>query len=81
MDVEAQINYKDSPVRFRIRQERKGIFTACLISPEDANNRDLPKEITMIRSIRNWTGSIDDEKLLRELGGCIDAHWPARERH
>lgn len=73
------IEYKSGRACFRIRQEREGIFTASLVSVDGGHGPDLPKEITMVRSVRNWTGSVDDEILLRELGTFIDTFWPQGE--
>ncbi|HEU4903969.1 MAG TPA: hypothetical protein VFT06_14285 [Flavisolibacter sp.] len=73
------IEYKSGRACFRIRQESEGIFTAFLVSSDGEQGADLPKEITLVRSVRNWTGSVDDEILLRELGTFIDASWPLRE--
>ena len=74
MELEATIEYKNDRACFRINQESEGIFTAYLISFSGDDSGDLPAEITLVRSIRNWTGSTEDEVLLRELGAFIDSY-------
>lgn len=64
---------------FRIHRENEGIFTAYLISFDNDDDECPPKEITMVRSIRSWTGSSEDETLLQELGAFIDKHWMTNE--
>jgi hypothetical protein len=75
VELEAMIAYKNGRACFRIHQESEGIFTAYLITFLGENSESPPEEITMVRSIRNWIGSTEDEILLRELGAFIDNQW------
>ena len=77
--MEAMFDYKNGSACFRIHRESEGIFTACLLSFTGETVASPPAEITMVRSVRNWTGSTRDETLLRELGAFIDSHWVQSE--
>ena len=72
MKLNAKIKYKSAHAHFRIHQESAGIYTAYLISFDGEDTQSLPKEITLLKGVRSWTGSIDDEVLLKQLGAFID---------
>lgn len=73
--LEVTVEYRSHRACFKIHQEREGIFTARLLSFEGEASLRPTKEITLVRGVRKWTGSIDDEALLDELGEFIDTKW------
>ena len=81
MELEAKISYRNSSACYKIRNEREGIFTASLLSFEGDTTVSFPKGVTLVKGIRYWTGSVDDEILLSALGKCIDANWPTMEQN
>lgn len=75
-EMKVMIRYKSGKACFRIHEESAGIYTACLLFFNGINKEELPKEITLVKGIRNWTGSMEDDMLLSELGEFIDANRP-----
>ena len=71
MDV--MIKYRGGRACFTIFQEGEGIYTASLLSYEGEEGNTPPEEITLIKGVRCWTGSIEDKTLLNELGEFIDS--------
>jgi hypothetical protein len=72
VEFETRVKYNSAYASFRIQKERAGIYTAYLISFDGDDIHTPPEEITLLKGIRNWTGSIDDEVLLEQLGASID---------
>lgn len=75
VEMEVMIEYKNRPACFRIHQESEGIFTAYLLSYTGNGTNSPAAEITLVKGVRNWAGSVEDDQLLRELGGFIETHW------
>lgn len=67
------ISYRNRVACFKIQNESEGI---SLLNCKGEDNQAPPESITLVKGIRNWTGRIEDEVLLSELGKFIDAHWP-----
>lgn len=80
MELETIIKYRSSAACYRIQNESEGIFSAYLLYFEGDENQAPPNGITLVKGIRNWTGSVEDETLLSELGKFIDANWPINGR-
>ncbi|HEV7329996.1 MAG TPA: hypothetical protein VGN63_03055 [Flavisolibacter sp.] len=80
MELETIIKFRSSAACYRIQNDSEGIFTANLIYFEGDDEQAPPAGITMVKGIRNWTGSVEDEILLSELGKFIDANWPVNGR-
>ena len=81
VELEVMVNYKGSDACFSIRPERNGIYTASLISFTGESNQSPPEKITLVKGVRNWAGSIEDDILLSELGKFIDTHWHQNEEN
>jgi hypothetical protein len=75
VELEAIITYRSSSARFKIQNENEGIFTANLLNFDGDCTSAPAQKITLVKGIRYWTGSIDDEILLSELGKFIDLNW------
>jgi len=69
--MEVFVKYQGARYFFKVRRENPGIYFAELIYYEGNQISTLPREITLIRGLRQWTGSIDDKVLLNELGNVI----------
>ena len=70
--MEAVIVYRGALAYYLIVRERADVYSAYL-KHYDGPARP-PESITLAKSIRHWTGSIDDADLLYELGRAIDRH-------
>lgn len=80
MELETIISYRSKNACYKIQSESEGIFTANLLSFDGEDNLAPPAGITLVKGIRNWTGSVEDEVLLGELGRFIDENWPPDSR-
>jgi hypothetical protein len=78
--MEATISYRSSSACFRIQNESEGIFTARLLSFDGDYAAAPAQKITLVKGIRYWTGSVDDEILLNELGKFIELNWVTTEK-
>lgn len=74
MEFEAAVSYGSGNALFRISRENPGIYNAVLLSFDGNNNQHVPAAITLIRGIRGWTGSENDDILINELGHFIELH-------
>ena len=68
----AAVDFKGAPAHFKIRRDNAGIFYAYLIRYEGNPLEAPPEEITILRGIRQWTGSCNDDLLLSRLGKIIE---------
>jgi hypothetical protein len=72
MEMEATVNYGDGKACFKIAKENPGVYQARLLYFEGSKKLCPPKEIVLIRGIRYWAGSHDDDDLLNKLGKIIE---------
>ena len=72
MEIIASFIYKGALAEFNIRRENSGIYYADLLAYEGETANEPPKKITIIRGIRQWTGSYNDDYLLSRLGEIIE---------
>ena len=79
VELEVQVIYRGSDACFSIRPESRGIYTASLMSFSGESGQRPPEKITLLKGVRNWAGSIEDDILLSELGKFIDSNWHQNE--
>ena len=72
MELEATVNYGDGKACFKIVKENPGVYHARLLYFEGSKKLSPPKEIVLIRGIRYWAGSYQDDDLLNKLGTLIE---------
>jgi hypothetical protein len=72
MELDAEINYRNARACFKIHKESAGIYYANLIHFDGDKKLAPPPKITMIKSLRQWTGSHNDLELLNALGKIIE---------
>lgn len=72
IELEANVKCGSGRACFKIRKENPGIYLADLSHFEGAQKELPPKQITLIRGMRHWTGSCDNEVLLNQLGKIIE---------
>lgn len=75
MKLELMLIYNGGNAFYKIHQEEVGIFTAYLISFDGKATQAPPEIITLVKSVRNWTGSAEDDSLIRDLGDLIDSYY------
>lgn len=74
MQIVTAIRFKMATANYAIRMEAPGVYQAELVNFDGDANQRPPLKITLIRSVRSWTGSIDDEMLLNQLGAAMEAN-------
>ena len=79
MELEAKVNYGRGLACYRIRREAPGIYFADLAYYDGDPSRQPPAAISLIRGVRQWTGSCDDDSLLNEIGRIIERHLSESE--
>jgi hypothetical protein len=74
MELEAKVNYGLGCACYQIRREAPGIYFADLVFYDGERSKQPPSAISLVRGVRQWTGSCDDDGLLNELGRIIEEH-------
>jgi len=73
MKLEADVRINDdATARFSVSPQGPGMYQAKLIRFNGMPNEAPPSRIILVRSVRQWTGSCDNEKLMNQLGQVID---------
>jgi hypothetical protein len=73
MEIVVVVRYKGGNATYKIRPEVSGIYHADLMHFDQPGNSALPQTVTLIRSVRSWKGSTDDQELLNQLGAALNA--------
>jgi hypothetical protein len=72
--MKAVVVYKGALAHYFITQEKPDVFNASLLEYR-GEGQPVP-HITLVRGMRHWSGSVEDESLLQELGAAIDRNIP-----
>lgn len=72
MEFKAIVNFLGSLAHYRVSTEAKGIFSAHLEKYEGGDSVVPPTEVTLVRSVRHWSGSYSEQYFIDELGEEID---------
>lgn len=72
MMMEVVIVYKGALAFYSIVREKDDVYSAYL--KKYSGPVQPPCTITLVKSIRHWTGSVEDDELLFELGKSIERH-------
>jgi hypothetical protein len=72
MEMITSVNFRGALAHFIIRRDSPGIYYADLVNYEGDESKGPPKGITLMRGIRQWTGSYQDDFLLLKLGQAIE---------
>jgi len=75
MNMKANMKYGNGTACFMISKDSPGLYHADLIYFDGDKTVSPPKKITLIRGIRQWTGSFEDVDLLNELGKVIEESY------
>lgn len=71
MELQANVKYGNGTAFYNIRKENPGIYLADLVHFEGDPQQSPPEQITLLRGMRYWTGSCDNEVLLHQIGKII----------
>jgi hypothetical protein len=72
MKLDAEVRINEGTAHFSVSPKGPGMYQAKLIRFNGMPEEAPPSRIILVRSVRQWTGSCDNEKLLNELGQVID---------
>ncbi len=73
--MEVVIVYKGALAYYNIVREKDDVYSAYL---KNCNGFEKPQHtLTLVKSIRHWTGSVEDDELLFELGRAIERRQDA----
>ena len=70
--MEVVIVYKGALAHYNIVREKDDVYSAFIKSYNGIDQP--PPTVTLIKSIRHWTGSVEDDELLSELGEAIERY-------
>jgi hypothetical protein len=71
--MDAIVRRGEAYIHYKVFPEADGIFQAQLIRYEGCPTEEPPMELTLVKSFRRWTGSVNDSELLNGLGEVIDS--------
>lgn len=77
MDLKASVKYGNGNALFELYRDSPGLYHADLVHFDGDKKLSPPKKITMVRGIRQWTGSFEDVDLLNQLGKVIEESYPS----
>jgi hypothetical protein len=79
MKVTASVEFKGGTAHFAIRSANSGIYHANLLRYEGNTFDTPPNEVTIIRGVRQWTGSCNEDLQIEKLGEVIAEGLPVNE--
>ena len=71
-------NYKGGLAHYKIVRENVDIFNAYLERYDGKSDNIPPQNIILVRGLRHWSGSTDEQSLLDSLGEVIDRRTKGR---
>lgn len=72
MEIMASVKFKGGITHYIIKSGNSGLYHARLVRHEGDLSEQPPNEITIIRGIRQWTGSYNEDFLIEKLGEMIE---------
>lgn len=72
MELTATVQFYGDPAHYTVSQEKEGIYNARLLSYEGPNIMAPPDNVILVRSVRKWSGSYNEQDFIEELGRAID---------
>ena len=74
MELKATVRYRNEFAHYKIVNEGDQIYAARLEDYKGNVHNIPPTHIVLTKGIRHWVGSIDDEKLVNDIGEMIDLY-------
>jgi len=72
MELNTAVIYQGATAYFKIKSEALGVYSATLLHYSGEEEQRPSRNITLLRGVRQWTGSIEDKALLSSLGKEIE---------
>ncbi|HEX6333959.1 MAG TPA: hypothetical protein VFZ78_07015 [Flavisolibacter sp.] len=79
MELKAVVAYDGGVAHYSVSPESTGLYQARLEKYEGSGDRTPPEELILVRGVRHWSGSTEQQVLLDELGRAIESR--EREDH
>ncbi|MBB1286567.1 hypothetical protein HRH25_19450 [Flavisolibacter sp. BT320] len=79
MNCRASVLFQNAIAHYTITEEEEGVFLAHLQHFSGLSEETPPLKILLMRGIRRWIGSLDNQQVLDALGHAIDkkSTWAA----
>ena len=81
MEMTAVVQYLGDLAHYSITPESDGIFSAQLLKYEGPNVVTPPHNLVLVRGVRKWVGSYEEQYFVEELGRAIDERVRDGEPH
>lgn len=72
MQVKVAVRYGDGLAHYVLTPESRGVYQARLLRWDGGSMAPPPREITLVKGVRQWVGSCDRPMLLQELGRALE---------
>lgn len=75
MELTAVVQYAGNLAHYTITPESAGIYHARLLKYEHADGADgatPPLSVTLVRGVRHWVGSTEEQHFVDQLGKAIE---------
>ena len=72
MKLEAVVNIEGDAAHFHVSPRAPGMYQAELVRFTGRPDTAPPSRIILVRGVRQWAGSCDNEVLLNQLGQAIE---------
>ena len=72
MKLRAVVKMDEAVAHFAVSHKGPGMYHADLVRYDGQPGHEPPSRILLIRGVRQWTGSCDNEALLDRIGREID---------
>lgn len=72
VELKTSVKTKDGIAHYSLLPAGPGLYHARLIRFEGRPDSAPPSRIVLVRNVRQWSGSVDNEALLNTLGSAID---------
>jgi hypothetical protein len=72
MSWNVTVKHRGALAFYQIHREGPGLYAATLVHYRGEVVHAPSRDIVLVRGVRQWTGSVEDETLLRQLGTKIE---------
>lgn len=72
MPLKAVVSYWGSLAHYAVTPDNFGVYYARLLKYEGPGGITPPESLLMVRSLRRWISSCDDEGFINDLGRAIE---------
>jgi hypothetical protein len=72
MEWKAVVRFLGDRAYYEVIPEQHGIYQARLVQYEGPSGITPPENVTLVKGIRRWNGSYEEQDFLNELGNAIE---------